>query len=462
MRRRLFVLALAVAAPDSVLADDMSVPQVNWRYDEDWSVLRDARGSDDAWWEAAKYLPLDARGDVYLSTGLEARLRYEGFRDNLWGAADAPDDGYLWLRLMPHVDLHAGPVRLFAQGIAGYARGVRPEEGPADETGVDLLQGFADLRLPIGEDDSLTIRAGRELIAFGSERLVGIRYGPNIPQAFDGIRVIATIGPTRVDLVNVWPVEVGPADFDDRSSDSRRLRGIYTTTELALGERSGVDAYLLDYDNDSAEFEQGIDREGRHSFGVRFFGSKSGWSWNWEAMLQRGQFGEADIRAWSLATETGFSAVTMPLKPAFRLRANIASGDGDPDDGRLGTFNPMFPKGKYFGELSPIGPYNIINLHPSVDLDLGRGVSLGLASVFYWRESRNDGVYDVPGNLIRRGDASDARFIGTQGEGVLSWQASDILSFAVSLSAFFPGSFIRQSGPAETIRMIGFETMFRF
>jgi len=122
----------------------------------------------------------------------------------------------------------------------------------------------------------------------------------------------------------------------------------------------------------------------------------------------------------------------------------------------------MFPKGKYFGELSPIGPYNIANIHPSIDLELGHGVTLDIAGIAYWRASRHDGIYDVPGQIIREGDAGKARFIGTQAETMIGWQADETLSFTASYSLFRPGPFIRQSGPARTIHMVGAEAMYRF
>jgi len=448
-------LLLAALAPFAAHAQE--VAQTNLRHDEDWSVLR---GEQQQGWRQAKYIPLDARGDIYLTLGGEARARHEGFDNNLWGDPPAPDDGYLWLRVMPHADLHAGPVRAFVQGIAGYARGVGAGKGPADETGIDLLQGFADIHLHLDGDASLTLRGGRELIALGSERLVGIRYGPNIPQAFDGVRAIAEHGPLRVDAFHLRPVAIGGGDFDDRTSRTRKLDGIYATVTPARG--IGIDAYWLGYANAEARFAGRSGPENRDTFGLRVFGQRGNLGWNWEAMLQRGQFDGMPIRAWSIATETAWRFPQAMFKPRLRLRANVASGDRDPTDARLGTFNALFPKGKYFGELSPIGPRNIVNLHPSVDLDLGSGIGVELAAVAFWRQSRGDGIYDIPGGLIRGAGRSRAHHIGDQIEISANWQASEILSFTASLSAFRPGAFIRETGSARTIRMIGAEAMAKF
>lgn len=456
MIRRIVLLALLV--PSAALAAEPE--QSNWRHDEDWSVLRGrATEPGDPWWLPVKDVPLAVGDRVYASFGLELRARHEGFRGNFWGGSPVPDDGYLWLRAMPHVDLHAGPLRAFVQPIAATSRGVGSGNGPVDATGADMLQAFADLRLSLNRQASLTLRGGRMLMPLGSERLVGIRYGPNIPQAFDGGLAVFESGAVTASVFAVKPVAVGQGSFDDRTSTTKHLGGVYATARLAQGV--SLDAYWLAYRNDRAAFAQGTGRELRDTFGFRLFGQRGAWAWNWEAMLQRGRFAGPPIRAWSLATETAYG-FAGPLKPRLRLRANLASGDRDPEDDRLGTFNPMFPKGKYFGELSPIGPYNIANLHPTLDLDLGRGVTIDLSAIAYWRASRTDGIYDVPGQMVRAPGNSRARHVGTQVEAVVGWQVHKALSLTASYSIFTAGRFIRDTGPARTIRMIGAEAQYRF
>lgn len=40
-------------------------------------------------------------------------------------------------------------------------------------------------------------------------------------------------------------------------------------------------------------------------FPRRFHGQERGWDWNWEAIYQFGSFGDGDISAWTIASETG-------------------------------------------------------------------------------------------------------------------------------------------------------------
>jgi hypothetical protein len=57
----------------------------------------------------------------------------------------------------------------------------------------------------------------------------------------------------------------------------------------------------------------------------------------------------------------------------------------------------MFPKGAYFSEADLLGPYNLMDLHPS--LQVRSRVKLTTDADFFWRQSIRDGIYGIPGNL---------------------------------------------------------------
>ena len=459
--RRLLIAAASVSISVGAAAQQAQPPELSTRrYDEDWSYLRDAAARTGAWWEPIKYQALGE--DAYVGAGLEVRIRRERVRGDVWGSADAPDDDRLFLRALPYVDLHVGALRLFTQLAAAQAIGVDPAPGPPDQTGLDLLQGFAEARLPLRRGGSVTLRAGRQLVGYGSERLVGLRYGANVPLPFDGAAAMVRTGNWRLDAFYLRPVRTGPGSFNDSSSAARRLWGAYATLRRPLGLPGGIDVYYLGYSNARSAFDQGGGRERRHTLGARLSGERRGWSWNWEGMYQFGRFAGADIAAWSLATETAYRLDGLPLHPRLRLRADIASGDRDKDKPALQTFNAMFPKAKYFGELSLVGPYNLMNLNPDLGLDLGRGVALGLSGNFYWRQSRDDGVYDVPGHLVRASGNSRARYVGTQLELVLDWQVDAHLELLASCSRMSAGRFIRETGTDEAIALVGLEATWRF
>lgn len=400
----------------------------------------------------------DASSAVSFSLGGEARLRHEGFDEPGWG--DAPDDSYLWLRLMPLAKVEAAGRAIVVQPIIGHAIGVRGGPGPIDRTGIDLLQAYAELHRPLGEDATASLRAGRGLISLGSERLVGTRYGPNIPQPFDGVQIGLTRGSARIDLIDAQAVVIGTDDFDDSSAGGRRLRSAYLTVEAARDV--SFDLYWIGFRDRAARFGELLATEARDTFGLRLFGARGRVSWNWETMIQRGTIAGRSIRAWSQATETTISFPDAQVAAQLRLRANIASGDRIGTAGTIESFNAMFPKGRYFGELTPLGPRNIINFNPGLILAPVRGVELEFNLAAFWRTSRSDGIYDLAGREIRATGTTRARHIGNLAEASLAFELDNGLSLTASLGAFVDGSFIRQSGAGSTIVMVAGEVTYRF
>jgi hypothetical protein len=45
------------------------------------------------------------------------------------------------------------------------------------------------------------------------------------------------------------------------------------------------------------------------------------------------------------------------------------------------------------------GPYNLMDLHPSLQVNLTPRVKLTTDADFFWRQSIRDGIYGIPGNL---------------------------------------------------------------
>lgn len=431
------------------------------RYPEDWSHLARIGEGAGRWTEPLKYIPLREDGAVYLTTGMEARSRYEAYQNTNWGSA--PDDGYAWHRFMPYADLHAGSIRVFAQPIVTAISGAhsRPRT-PVDTTGADMLQAFAEVEAEVAEGTTLRVSVGRKLLSLGAGRFVSTRYGPGIPQAFDGVD--ATVkGPRReVTAFYLRPVDTSPDDFDDRGSRQKSTWGFYTTHWLGGGRSFGVDAYYLGLRDRKAVYDQGAGKHIIHTFGTRAFGDTGSWHWNVEAAVQRGTFAGQRSLAWGVATEIGYRFATAPLRPALHLAADIVSGDRDRDDSRLGTFNPMFPNGKFLGALTPVGPRNLVHVKPSFAIHPRADMAVSLAGAAFWRQSTDDGVYSVPGQLLRGGSESDARFIGKQLELAIAWQATPELNLSASASVFDPGSFIRDTGSSRPIRMVSAMANFRF
>lgn len=432
------------------------------RYDEDYSYLRDAPNRTGAWWERFKHIALDPARNSHLSFGMELRFRTEMYWNFNWG--EVARDSYEWYRALPYADLHLGSnVRLFGQLIGAWSTGGETPVSGVEDTGFELLQGFAEFKVPLDGGADIMLRGGRQILSYGSERLIGARWGPNVPRSFDAGLSSLLAPPWRVDAFYARPVHNRIGSFNDSFDQNKSLWSVYATRSLReISPVSGIDLYYIGYWNAEAEFEQGIGNELRHTLGSRLFGGKDGWDWNFEAAFQFGQFNAESISAWSVASDTGYTFLQMPFTPRIGLKANIISGDSSPDSPVLGTFNPMFPKGNYFGTIGLIGPYNLINVHPSLSLRLSEQWTLQGAAVLYWRESLGDGLYNAAGNLVRPASGSPARYIGTQADVALAWEPRRWLSLGATYSLFLPGPFIAETGPSQTVHFIALEALIRF
>ncbi len=432
------------------------------RYDEDFSVLRDPSKRDDPL-DGLKFIPLSSAADDWLTFGGEGRLRYEYYRHSLWGQGPQDDNGYWLERLMLHADLHLGEsLRLFTQVKSGWEDGRVGGPRPTDEDRLDLNQAFLDVSLPSTRGEALTLRVGRQELSFGSSRLISFRESPNVRLAFDGVRAIWQTGTWRVDALAVEPVQTRAGTFDDGRDRHQKLWGIYAVTPFSVLPGAHVDIYYLGLKRDAARFDQGTAREERQTIGSRVWGKAAGWDYNFEFVYQFGTFGPASIAAWSVASDTGYTFAAAPLQPRLSLKADIVSGDRDRNDGTLNTFNALFPRGAYFNESALIGPANLIDLHPGLELKPAWNVVVSVDCDFFWRESQRDGIYGPPGNLLRSGRNTDRRYLGQQPSLHANWRAGRHWNLDVTYARFFAAKAIGETGPGRDVDYFAATATYRF
>jgi hypothetical protein len=423
------------------------------RSDENWSFLRDESLRSD-FWDPIKFIPLRKTDTNWFATfGGEAREVWEQIGNDNWGQTPIWN-GYLNERYMLSADLHYGPhVRTFLELKSGINSWRAGGPRPIDEKKLDFQAGF----LEVGGATSwgsLQVRAGRQELEYGSGRLVDVREGPNVRLSFDGFLVRNRIHAWQVDGFAMRPDEDKPGFFDNAPDHTAGFWGVYATRPTP--GKTQLDAYYLGQDRKDGAFERGTAHELRHSLGVRISkpvaSERPGWDFDNEALWQFGSFGKADIRAWTVATETGYRIPTIPLKPRFSVKADISSGD-HPATNTLGTFNPLYPKGDYFGVLATTGPgpVNFIDVHPHVQAWVPHDVSLSFDWIFQWRQSLEDGVYAVPGSLIRAADGSLARFVGNRPGTEIRWQANPHLWFQGDYGVFYADRFLKETQPGRNL-----------
>jgi len=255
--------------------------------------------------------------------------------------------------------------------------------------------------------------------------------------------VLTRFGEWRADAWVGQPVEIDTGIFDDQRIEETTFWGGYVTGPLPFIPGLNADFYYLGLSRENAKFARGRADEFRHSLGTRLFGKQNSLDWNFEFVGQFGSFGDDDSFAWTAASDTGWTFADAPARPRVFLHADIASGDHGGSD--LGTFNPLFPRGAYFGELALIGPANHVDVHPELDLALSRNATLALDWDCFWRESTHDAIYRIAGTPIVSGAANDDRYVGSQGSVEIAWQLDRHVEIVGNYSHFFAGPFLRDA-----------------
>ena len=459
----LFLLGVALASAQAPPAYKLV------RSDEDWSFLRQPTTAPDLF-DPLKYIPLRRNHpDSFLTLGGEVREMVERIENDNWTNSPYPVNSYLLQRFHFIADTHVNSnLRFFVQLKSNWQNGRAGGPRPIDQDKLDFLQAFFDLSWGT-KDHGVTLRIGRQELHYGSGRLVEVREGPSVRQSFDGVRLLTHWNLWKVDLFATRPDTDSGGVFDNQPAHGTSFWGVYATRPFRPNSRRALDFYYLGLDRKRVAYNQGANREQRHSLGARFSQTpdakaRATFDHDIEAVYQFGSFGPGNIRAWTLASETGFTLPQMKLRPRLSLRADVSSGDKDPKDHNLQTFNALFPIGNYFGVIATTGPgpVNFMDLHPRLSVQLPHGVSVFGDWVFQWRQSLEDGVYAVPGFLLVPGGRSQARFVGHRPGLEVRWQIDRHAYLQVDYGIFYAGRFLRESGRPQNLGYFALMAGYKF
>lgn len=413
------------------------------RWTEDWSALSDPALRTE-WSDAGKYIPLFPGVPAsYVSLGLTLRERWEFVAAPSFGIGDR-QDSYLLHRLQAHADVHLDAEwRAFLRVEDVRAPGKRMVT-PVDENPLDLRLAFLEYTGHLGAA-TVQARVGRQDIQFDLQRFLSSRDGPNVRQSFDAVWAAFDQGAWRVAGFVSRPVRYSPAGaFDDHSG--RRFRLGLLRVERGVLDAGALSTYYALYERDGAQFLDAAGSERRHVLDVHFAGAASGLDWDGEAMGQAGTVGSARVRSWAVGTRAGYTVATWPWGPRFGLQADAASGDKRSGDGRLGTFNPLFPNGYYFNLAGFTGYSNLVHLKPSVTVSPAPNLKLALAVGLQWRMTTADAVYVQSAAPVPRTAGRGGNWTGAYVQLRADYEFNANLAGAIEAVRFQDGSALRRAG----------------
>ncbi len=451
----------------------------NWRPIA-WEALDLA---DLPWNDRIKVVSLNKSHSVWASFGGQIRLRSVGLRHPDFSSSETDRINTTTGRIRAFAEFHFGDVsRVYAEGI--YSNTISEADGVTlPGSLVDPSPAFLNLFAEVGTgslgDWESSLWAGRRELQFGHQRLISPQNWLNTRRTFEGIGGRLISGDRTWRAFAVRPVIVVPEGSNTADEKTSFWGVVWSNKQNFFDPASAFvqsltrpthgfwEAHALGLHREDATFVQGTADEDRYTLGLLSYGPFQGTPFDAEAEvnIQFGRFGDGNLLAWSLTAQ---GAVTPPGwrgNPRFWLSFDYASGDNDPNDDTLGTYDPLFPLGQnFFGMHGLFDRRNLIAL--SLNTDFVPLARLAIRSSIFglWRAETEDGIYQTSGKILRRPDGSEARYIGFQAQVVGGYQIGRGVLVGGAANWLSPGRFIEetQENPASDFWLLAMFLQWTF
>jgi hypothetical protein len=394
-------------------------------------------------------VPLPNRANELMPSWLrvrgEFRERFEGVRHS--GFTPDRDDTYWLSRLRLNAVVTptsgvAATVQVQDARVADKRVGpvAPPFRGP-----LDLRMAFVDIADP--QQGRFAIRAGRQELAFGEQRLIGHLNWTNTARTFDGVRGTLRRGAYQVDLFATSVVRIQDAGFD-RSGHGNRFAGAYGS--LSVVPQAVLEPYVLwRADRGLPTERDAIGSLDQRTAGARLNGRLlAGFDYGVEMAAQRGSLGSDRIRAWA-----GHWQVRRTFRGGAGLRLtaeyNYASGDAAAADGVRGTFDQLYPTGHdKYGLADQVGWRNIRHARAGLEATPWPGWPILVSHHAWWLADRHDALYNAAGTAIARiaGGAADTH-VGQELDLQVTRALTPQILLAAGYAHLFTGPFLAQATP---------------
>jgi len=391
---------------------------------------------------------LNQRTPEWLSVGAAYRFRTESRAGD--GFRTGASDSYGLSRLL--VDLGVEPrswLRFQFQGQDARAPG-KQNANPVFRDPFDVRQAWVRLGDPKRHRVHATV--GRQELKYGAQRLVGPLDWTNTARQFDAAKLTIGRDDLSVDLFAASVVRIDDDAFN-RRRDGANLHGFHARLDRWV-KKGVLEAYTFwKTDPRSTAELGGAGDADLFTSGFRLTRDlPRGFDFETEMATQFGDRAGDDIAAWGGYWIGGYRVAGAAWKPRLSVEYQYGSGDGDPRDGRVGTFDQLFPTGHlYQGVADRVGWRNIHDVRTGLQVEPYKDVSLTLDYFAFWLASRQDHLYGVDGRIAVRAPAGGAEhsYVGSEVDGGASWKLRSHLTTGGGLGVFVPGAFLRESTPGR-------------
>jgi hypothetical protein len=325
-----------------------------------------------------------------------------------------------------------------------------PVTGAPFRDQLDLRLAHVDVGM--FEKSPVALRAGRQELVFGDQRLVGHLNWLNTARSFDGVRGVYRHKKVRVDGFAASAVTMQVDDFN-RSGGGNYFYG--ADSQLVMLPLGGIiEPYEFVRNTHHLRAEDGAPGTLTSSTtGVRLAGRFSSLTdYNVEMALQRGSLASDSISAWAGHWLVGRTMTFNSISYRGFGEYNYASGDETPGDGRRGTFDQLYPTphDKY-GLADQVGWKNIHHLRTGIEIRPQPKLAIGGSYHSFWLASGRDALYSAGGAVLARiATGAEDRHVGQELDIQATFTPSVRMQIHGGYSHIFPGAFLQAATPGKS------------
>ncbi len=390
---------------------------------------------------------LNAQLPKWLRFSGEFRARAEGFTGG--GFQLNTDDAYLLTRIRLNMKVEpASWLRFVIQGQDAHVFGKNQNPAaPPYQDRMDLRVGYVEVG--DAEKKNFGLRAGRQELAFGDERLIGNANWLNTARSFDGVRGTWKVAGVRVDAFATSVVKLHDGQFNEYIPGNI-FYGLYASIGK-LVPKATVEPYFLWRRQSGLATETatpGILSAG--TFGIRWVGKlPAGFDYGLEMGRQSGSLGTDTVGAWAGHWLAGYTIPHARFTPHVVAEFNYASGDASGTDGQRGTFDQLYATAHdKYGLADQAGWKNIEHLRSGVEFKLNKKWSAQTKYTAWWLANTHDALYNAAGAVVAKRAAGNAgKFVGQEIDIQMSYNFNKMLGIAGGFGHIFPGTFLKNTTP---------------
>jgi hypothetical protein len=310
-----------------------------------------------------------------------------------------------------------------------------------------------DLRLAsieLGDPQHLSLKVGRQVLAYGDERLVGPLEWLNFSHTFDAVKLHYQAPTWWIDAFTSSVVRIHESEFNRSdwlgNGDVRQqfFSGLYFSSQFLPFQATDLYAFHLHEES----FTGGTDFI---TLGTRFKGDPlklAGWDYTVELTGQSGQVNGRPLSAYAYHLEGGYNWLKSAWKPRLALEYSAGSGDSDPNDGRVHTFQNLFPTNHPpYGLMDTFSWQNMHNLVLRLAAQPHAKVKTTLDFHSFWLTTTGDAWYRANGTTrVRNINPNANSHAGCELDFTINAKLTQHLDMLFGYSHFFAGAYLADTG----------------